>query len=513
MSDEKRSLEQRLQALRLDIEGRSKKTRLSYIPPNSELDPLEDAIAKLQAERERVGNKQTATYKLDAKTAILSLVEMLDKSVPAHLVASTANSDELPGITAAPVATIGSHLQEIQNLQSASRFETDKTKRAALNEESLEKVDALRKFIYAQRERIQPHRPQLKHNNRITPFIFAQTAAWKYEPFVRAFAAASAQEYREQRSAGNRLPFANLPNINQVAKEAQAFVAMLDFSHEVEEILKVCNAKAYAKDLFPASRQIPVRPGRDLPEYDAEQHPEDIYWAQNREEMSDLLQQAAERFNRAIAPLHLKVGSTSPAYRHCIEAERRILQARTYAGVAGAHEALKHHATLFVLGGHDYDNDVHYNKLLTRIGEAYAADRIEVAKQASDYEHHADSDRYPFINPLNERSKTLDKVYEARWALAADAVEDLLGDYRKLIANPQITGLDDFPPSNVVSEVQRKPRAPRYSRPARMTQREERALMEELTGATGLDDETAERALNYLKEQREWRPPTRGGRG
>jgi hypothetical protein len=374
-----------------------------YARNNQVLDGLARRIGHFEHRRQTEGREQDRQYKIKSKMHILSMIETLAEGAPIP-----AGSDILIGEPNPVGHAIAMRLSGLQDALDKAHFEEDETKKKALTAEIGPLVDALHQTLVHAREQIQPLRPRLKPTRE--HYEFAAVNEGLYSPVARAFAAAGAAD-RQSRTGPHM--FSKLKNLDYLVRETKGFCAMLDFSLEVKAILDGCKGHVA---------------------------PPESYWAENREAIQRQLQQAAARFDEALKPLHLKVNAGSASYVQCMDAIGRVRKARHCHTVKDAHDALKHHAFLFVMGGEDkWRGDAkRVHKLITRIAEAYKQDRELVKQDCDAYEHQYDADTHPYEDPLEESSHTLNRVYEARWAIAAERLAEMVSSYKGAIANPDI---------------------------------------------------------------------------
>lgn len=348
-------------SLYADLDAVKAQEPRQYVRDNHTLDALARRIGHFEHRRQTEGHEQDRQYKIISKTHILSMIEALAKAAP-----SVACSDALVGERNPIGQAIAMRLNMLQDALDSAHFEEDGAKKKDLTTKIGPLVEALHETLTQSREQIQPMRPRLKPTRN--HYEFAAVNENLYSPVARAFAAAGVAD---RQSRTGPYMFGKLRNLDYLARETKGFCAMLDFSLEVKEILGGCKGHAA---------------------------PPESYWAENRALIQRQLQQAAARFDEALKPLHLKVNSASAAYVQCLDAIGRVRKAQQYHAVKDAHDALKHHAFMFVMGGEDKwrGDSRRVHKLITRIAEAYKADRELVKKDLDAYEHYHDADTHPY---------------------------------------------------------------------------------------------------------------------
>ena len=396
--------------------------------PFERLDAIAESLKKLNTEREQ-RKGLTREQGLAVKNRVFEMVRAIDKAKPAELTAFYLLTQPA-GVECA----LGEQINAIEHYQLKLLF--DKNVNAATKAECEAQVRALGDKIIEFREALMPKAPRL---DRKRPNVFEDLKIERYAQFVRAFAA-SAEADRKNPSAAKEL--ARLTHIDRVAKEAQGFVAMLDYVKDVEGVIKLCQSQ---HTMSPQT-----------------------YMSHHRETIQRTLDAAVERFNTRIASLHPKVDAGTPgytdmqAYLACIAAEKSLAQAaktNNFGAIRRTHGALKHAALDFILGGTpELDasgkprEDEHHHKFISRVRRAYRTDQKQTvpalaATHQQDHIRAVDAGRMappPFNDPLSATQlHTLNRVYEARWALAADEMVKLVGHSRELGAGEE-SGRGDF---------------------------------------------------------------------
>jgi hypothetical protein len=277
-------------------------------------------------------------------------------------------------------------------------------------------IDKLIGAIDARRAAIQPKYPPIDPRNHNALAAVAQRV---YVPYAKALAQAAAAD---RQTIHGKWMFHHLPEFDQLTRHTQCTMAMLDLASAVQKVADQCYGKR--KNHF----------------YD------------NRAVFAKQLNEAADAFNAAI-PEDLRTNAAGKEYQRAVAAERDIREAKSLPKIQEAARVLKNNALEFVMGSHED------RKLFTRVGLAYKRSEKSVAREEAEHkktERNGYSDIAPFQNPLGARCATMNLIYEARWALAADRVVQLLKDYKQTIANPTMAPDAVNAPNNVISGVQPK---------------------------------------------------------
>lgn len=395
----------------------------------SQLDALQHSLARYKRMP-----KRTEDGRVDAKTAFAALLAAFDATTPKTL-EPQAELIEHPSLTDQLAAT--------QRGQQNALFTTESSPEAA-RAEATQAMHALGDAIYARRALIQPKRPRIQKE----PEVLKQINVDLYAPFIRAFAASYAKDRETPRS---QQALAAMPTLSQVAREAQGVVAMLDFSDSIDRFRKKLQRKADEQ-------------GVDVK----------FLFQENAAELKPHLLKICDTFNNKIRALDLTVKGQpagykmTPAYEACVAAETSIRHAERFTQIIPPRDAVKHYAFQFVLGGKDLNSDYVHHKLAHRIEDAYQADlaiykkKLACAEKAHvravDHNPRTAGTFTPPLNPLEENLHTLNRVYEARWAMIADDMVTLAG--AKFLADPKIAHPSATPPEEYSGEVAAKPRRP-----------------------------------------------------
>ena len=404
-----------------------------------ELDALQAQVMKLQRDLKQ---PRTREQRLLVKREIFEALRQLDHAAPRIF-----QSCKLPHrtTTSAPkgYGEMAALITDVELLEARALHASDPVEKANHAEAAKAALEQLEQALIECRQLLQPKRPRLKPERE---FALADVNLHLYEPFARAMAESAARDRANRLGAKN---LAQLPNIDHVAKEVQAFVAMLDFSQAVDGVIKKCQADPRG--------------------------PHD-YWHKHKAELKLELAHAAAAFTRTVTPLHLTVTASDPTlrtsryYAEFIDAEQRVEHADTFGSIKVAQGKLKGLAMEFILGGAekamvDGKKEVTpHHKLFTRIKAAYRADKQLIREKEREYERRHDTDRNPYDSPLTRHdAHTLNRVYEARWALADDVLTHILHKNLRTVADPNLVPDSEKPPSTHVSEVTRirKPRVPK----------------------------------------------------
>jgi hypothetical protein len=230
---------------------------------------------------------------------------------------------------------------------------------------------------------------------------------------------------KDRQSASAREKLSALPQIKQVADEVLLFDALIDFTQKVEEVVKDWRTQSQT--------------------YESEANKKPLY---------DRLREAHGAFNGVLKGLHprLRAGDRGESliapYLAYLGKERQLVNPANFAELDHAHQTLKHTVLEFILGGtaelepgtqENPRKEIHH-KLITRVSDAYKADRKHFRKEANAYERMRDTDREdPYNNPLNTHSlHTFNRVYEVRWVRAADKILDIVRRYQRSLEDPNI---------------------------------------------------------------------------
>lgn len=386
----------------------------------AELDSLQRDIEAFKKSRKKGG--LTTEESLKAKTTIVKLLRELDRLAP-KVPRKTPSPAQLP------LVSIEGKLGML-----VAAFE-DSQRSASGSGKTSESVERIKDLLTAQRIAIQPKRPA-----RLTPTdhysyrevqkIDLEIDLNLYSKFARAFATSVT---KDRDSKEGRQELLRMPHTNQIANEILVFVAMLDFARKLDDILKQCHGQD------------------DLPT---------DYWSKHQTEIQAQLKAAQAAFNEAIASTHLVVKAGDPGfstnhhYLAFIEAEQHILNAEKFGYAVNAVEQLKEHAFEFILGGTDKGKkgrEQTHHKLLSRIEKAYQDDQPIIVQEKQQHQtRHADLvDQYVkngagiYNSPFTSHSlHTLNRVYEARYALLADEMFKIVKRYTTTLANANITSAD-----------------------------------------------------------------------
>lgn len=269
-------------------------------------------------------------------------------------------------------------------------------------------VDALAKTIAAAREAIQPKRPRTFHLGDVN--------TEKYRAFARAFAEAA----KTDRTRGD---LRGLPAISKLAEQANCYVRMLDYVEQVKQVADVMRSQ-------PPS-----------------------LWNDNRDEIAAGLAKASQAF---LEGTRGQV-TTAEAVQRFRQEDARVKRAHSPDQIVKASEQLRDLALTFILGGPaDMKGGNDKPKLLSRISDAYRQDyrRIHTAKKQWQRDARLGSfgeEPAEPVNPLTQPLKTLDYVYAARWALAADKLEAMVRSQDATLADPAIGTFAQ--PETTVTEI------------------------------------------------------------
>ncbi len=382
--------------------------RISYLD-NTELNGLRQRMIEFRDKRSQPKN---ADFLNEAKQDILAMANDLAATCPPRL-RQLGKTDELVGVE---TPTIGSHLVELGVLQDRMLADPKGASIAQQQEKCSIIIDQLIEAIEARRAAIQPKHPPIDPRNHNALAAVAQRV---YVPYAKALAQAAAAD---RQTIHGKWMFHHLPEFDQLTRHTQCAMAMLDLASAVQKVANQCYGKR--KKHF----------------YD------------NRAVFAQQLNDAADAFNAAI-PENLRTNAAGKEYQRAVAAERDIREAKSLPKIKEAARVLKNNALEFVMGSHED------RKLFTRVGLAYKHSEKSVAREEESYNATARksyTDPAPFENPLAESCATMNLVYEARWALAADRVVQLIKDYKPTIANPTMAPDAVNAPNNVISGVQPK---------------------------------------------------------
>jgi hypothetical protein len=382
--------------------------RISYLD-NTELNGLRQRMVEFREKRTQPKN---ADFLNEAKQDILAMVNDLAATCPPQL-RQLGKTDELLGVE---MPTIGAHLVELGVLQDHMLADPKGASIAQQQEQCHGIIDKLIGAIDARRAAIQPKYPPIDPRNHNALAAVAQRV---YVPYAKALAQAAAAD---RQTIHGKWMFHHLPEFDQLTRHTQCTMAMLDLASAVQKVADQCYGKR--KNHF----------------YD------------NRAVFAKQLNEAADAFNAAI-PEDLRTNAAGKEYQRAVAAERDIREAKSLPKIQEAARVLKNNALEFVMGSHED------RKLFTRVGLAYKRSEKSVAREEAEHkktERNGYSDIAPFQNPLGARCATMNLIYEARWALAADRVVQLLKDYKQTIANPTMAPDAVNAPNNVISGVQPK---------------------------------------------------------
>lgn len=291
----------------------------------------------------------------------------------------------------------------------------------ALNDRSGRQFNTIRKEIRMRRETVQPVRPRIMKD----AFVLRGLDAELYMPFALAFSASVAED---RKRSDKKYELASLKNINALSSEVQAFVAMYQYAESIEKFRQKFKRKA-------------AEAGEDVGDY----------WKDHREQVWPYLQKITDKYNaklRAIdgaatATAGKEGYSTLPAYKEWLNAEKAMHEPEFFIHLQQTHDAMRHLAMEYFVGGEERATGERRHKLLTRIETAYQDDLADVAERKEKAEkariEAIDANHIPpveFRDPFDAKLHTLNRVYEGRWAALADEVLDQA--QTKLLSDPGI---------------------------------------------------------------------------
>lgn len=381
--------------------------------------PAMDRFAKNFAEFEKSRTlPMTHDKRMRARRSILALAAEFDALTPTAI--KEADKDLLGGST----GHIHALVESLQNLKESSSPHE--------KERAPAQVEQLVNALATQRHLVQPKRPA--RNNPTRDNALGGLLPEDYTKFARAFAASAAIDRERPKSDVEVKELAKLKHINQVADEVTAFVAMLDLNNAIEKVVGQC-----------------------LKSNNPFQH-----WQQNREMLQGELKEARDDFNVKIQNLHLRVRagnrgqSTARPYESYMDLEKRLASPSGFRELKEIQESLNHVALEFILGGTATEKDKEpgashvrrlreseqprdeiHHKLLTRIRDAYKKDRKELNTEKSRFTEKHDADRELEPKGISAHNfHLLNRVYEARWAIAAEKLEEAVKAYAETLSKP-----------------------------------------------------------------------------
>lgn len=368
----------------------------------------------------------TKEKKIKIKAALLDLIVAFDRHCPDQLLLELAHDKTI--LEGARPSAFVEELARLRRTYENSVL-SPRLKAAlavSLRAESdkqltklVERIDALRKGIKPIRERVW----SLEDVNPDSDIRFA-------ESFVKAV---EHDRVSLSKREPDRKVLVGLEALDRLAHKTSSFLALLKYSKTVSEIAT-----------------------------EMREHPAAL-WEDHSQEFADRLKQASETFKRDVGKAHttqqpMLIFGQQDAKIH--QVANSILRTRNPAIVRRftthiemASEHLNNLALTFLKGGpadqkawlelgeprSDGSHDI--PKLLTRIAIAYKRDRARTAERLKMYEEDVSSDRGSENirpdNKIRDKSATMDFVYTARWALAAQKLLDLIKD-RAVLADPTI---------------------------------------------------------------------------
>lgn len=397
---------------------------------------LNDLVKRAKQLDEETKKPHTKEQRLAVKDQILEAIKALDAATPVIL-APLSLVDE-PKIKVGNIEIARKKGETgIPNLIDAMLEAEQKARFATTTEEQTQHIThakdlekQLEKSLVSQRERLQPKRPY-KHPNRLGDYDIET-----YAPFARAVAASATKDRGDDASNHNLL---QLSHINQAALEVQMFVAMVDLIEKVQIITQECDKKAHSD---------PERA--------------EVFWSRRQQTFRTVIAHAIAEFNRTVEDLHPRVTAghpglkTSPHYEAFVQAEHQLGDAQRLNQVKFACHMLRDKAFEFISGGANVEKGEPRHKLFTRLKKAYRKEEKAQERGTTQFEQTHDTDRSTSLNRLDVSLHVLNRIYEARWALANDYLTDILKRHAKTVADPNVARESDKPPGGLVYRIARK---------------------------------------------------------
>ncbi|MFZ4540929.1 MAG: hypothetical protein ACOYNL_03840 [Rickettsiales bacterium] len=368
---------------------------------NGKLDALyEQALSFKKLDKRH----QNRAYRIDAKQRLLEMVTDLIDGCPRDLMDAAGRPN---AATADTVRTAMAALAASRSLQAQDTAAPHEQREHArdIKGHDMVHVETIHKALHDMREQIQLKRPRVK--GRWLGDIKVENYTGFATSFVKAVHHDNAWRY------GNQF-LKTVPNIVQLARQTECYLAMLEYVHAVDEVVELMRMQPYS------------------------------LWNDNQGKIEQLLNAASQKF---INNIPYGQSTNLHAFNEFTHQNRIIRSATDVARVRDANEHLRSLAMRFISGGEGREgSNKDEPKLFTRILNAYRKDLRQMkAVEAKENKKFEDARNLGEINENAEyfdRTKysgeTTNHIYAARWANAAQHLEGLVKSYRHTLADPSI---------------------------------------------------------------------------